>query len=146
MKILTNIAIANLKLDQYSKAYLTSDSGKGFARVDSAAGMFFLVLDKVEQVSDGYKLYFRLGNPQTCVYNGFTAKLRWGKKYDDQDKSITKEDWEKSLKSSDMSFQNKLMPGQWTSFEISISPAQPEDIEYIEVKIQAEQISLQRAS
>lgn len=146
MTILTNVAIANLKLDQYSKAvFNASNSGKGFARLDSSTGMFFLILEKTEQFSDGYKLYFRLGNPQTCIYSGFNVKLRWGAKYNDQDKTISKEDWEKSLKNSDMSFQNILIPGQWTSFEIAISPAKPEEIEYVEIKIQAEQISMQKA-
>ena len=146
MKILTSIAIANLKLDQYSKAvFNASDSGKGFARLDSSTGMFFLILDKTEPFSDGYKLYFRLGNPQNCIYSGYNIKMRWGNKYNDQDKTISKEDWEKSLKSSELSFQNMLIPGQWTGFEIAISPAKPEEIEYVEIKVQAEQISMQKS-
>ncbi|NSW91566.1 MAG: DUF3251 domain-containing protein [Firmicutes bacterium] len=146
MKILTDIAITKLKLDQFSKAvFNASDSGKGFARLDSSTGMFFLILDKTEQFSDGYKLYFRVGNPQNCVYNGYNIKIRWGKKYNREDKTVSYEDWEKSLKSSDLSFQNILIPGQWSNFEVMISPAKPEEIEYIEVKIQAEQISMQKS-
>ena len=61
VKILTDLTINKLKLDQYSKAvFNAADASKGFARLDSSTGMFFLILDKTEQFSDGYKLFFRL--------------------------------------------------------------------------------------
>jgi hypothetical protein len=38
-----------------------------------------------------------------------------------------------------------LIPGQWCSFDVAISPAKSEDIQYVEVKVQAEQISMQKS-
>lgn len=146
VKILTDLTINKLKLDQYSKAvFNAADAGKGFARLDSSTGMFFLILDKTEQFSDGYKLFFRLGNPQNCVYNGCKVLIRWGQKYDRENKDLSYEDWEKSLKSSELSLQDILIPGQWCSFDVAISPAKSEDIQYVEVKVQAEQISMQKS-
>ncbi|HOJ11831.1 MAG TPA: DUF3251 domain-containing protein [Clostridiales bacterium] len=146
VKILTDLAINKLRLDQYSKAvFNAADSSKGFARLDSSTGMFFLILDKTEQFSDGYKLYFRLGNPQNCVYNGCKVKIRWGQKYDRENEDVSYEDWEKSLKSSELSIKDMLIPGQWCSFDVAISPAKSEDVQYVELKIQAEQISMQKS-
>lgn len=146
VKIFTDLAISKLKLDQYSKAvFNASDTGKGFARLDSSTGMFFLILDKTEQFSDGYKLFFRLGNPQNCVYNGCKVKIRWGQKYDRENENLSYEDWEKSLKSSELSLENMLIPGQWHNFDVAISPAKSEDIQYVEIKVQTEQISMQKS-
>ena len=134
MKTLTDIAITKLMLEQFNKAVFSiSDAGKGFARVDTTTGMFFLMLDKAEQVEDGYKLSFRLGNPQNCVYNGCKLEVKWGKKYDREDDSVTREEWEKSLNSMNYTISSLLRPGQWSNFEITISPAKSEeDVKYLE--------------
>jgi len=146
LKVLTSLAIANLKLDQYSKAvFNAADSAKGFARIDTSTGMFFLILDQVEALTDGYKLYFRIGNPQNCVYSGYNIKIRWGQKYNEQDTTISKEEWDKSLQSEDLTFQDLLIPGKWTSFDITLSSAKKEEIEYVEIKVQAERISMQKS-
>jgi len=147
MKALTDIAITKLMLEQFNKAvFNVADSGKGFARVDTSTGMFFLILDKSEQVGEGYKLNFRLGNPQNCVYNGCKLKVRWGKKYDREDKSISYEDWEKTLGNAEHSISSILRPGEWSNFDITISPAKTEDTQYIEIKIQTDQIIMQKSS
>lgn len=146
VKILTELAINKLKMEQYTKAvFNAADAGKGFARVDSNTGMFFLILDKTESSSNGYKLYFRLGNPQNCVYSNPKILIRWGEKYDRENKDTSMEEWEKSLKNSEIILSDPLLPGQWSSFDITISPAKSEDIQYVEVKIQAEQISMQKS-
>jgi len=148
MKTLTDIAITKLMLEQFNKAVFSiSDAGKGFARVDTTTGMFFLMLDKAEQVEDGYKLSFRLGNPQNCVYNGCKLEVKWGKKYDREDDSVTREEWEKSLNSMNYTISSLLRPGQWSNFEITISPAKSEeDVQYIELKLQTSQIIMQKSS
>jgi len=147
LKVLTDLTVSKLKIDQYSKAVFNAqDSAKGFARVDSTTGMFFIILDNVEQNSNGYKLYFRVGNPQNCIYSGFNIKLRWGKKYNNEDKTMTYDEWDKSLKSNTYTFKNLLVPGQWTNFEVDISTENSDELQYIEVKIQAEQISMQKTS
>jgi len=148
VKTLTDIAITKLMLEQFNKAIFSiSDAGKGFARVDTTTGMFFLMLDKAEQIEDGYKLSFRLGNPQNCVYNGCKLEVKWGKKYDREDDSTTREEWEKSLNSSSYTISNLLRPGQWSNFEITISPAKSEeDVQYLEIELQTSQIILQKSS
>jgi cell division protein FtsB len=145
VKILTDLAINKLKLEQYSKAIFNPlDTNKGFARLDTSTGMFFLILDKTEQFESGYKLFFRLGNPQNCVYSGCKVAVKWGQKYDRENKELSHEDWEKSLKNNEVSIKEILIPGQWCSFDITFSPAKPEDIQYIELKVLAEQISMQK--
>jgi len=148
MKTLTDIAITKLMLEQFNKAVFSiSDAGKGFARVDTTTGMFFLMLDKAEQVEDGYKLSFRLGNPQNCVYNGCKLEVKWGKKYDREDDSVTREEWEKSLNSMNYTISSLLRPGQWSNFEITISPAKSEeDVQYLELKLHTSQIIMQKSS
>lgn len=148
VKTLTDIAITKLMLEQFNKAIFNiADAGKGFARVDTTTGMFFLMLDKAEQVDDGYKLSFRLGNPQNCVYNGCKLEVKWGKKYDREDDSTNREEWEKTLNSSNYTISNLLRPGQWSNFEITISPAKSEeDVQYLELKLQTSQIIMQKSS
>ena len=147
MKALTDIAISKLMLEQFNKAvFNVADSGKGFARVDTSTGMFFLILDKAWQNGEGCKLNFRLGNPQNCVYNGCKLEVKWGKKYNREDKSTTYEDWEKTLTSAKYAISDILRPGEWNNFDITISPAKIKDTEYIEIKIQTDQIIMQKSS
>lgn len=147
MKTLTDIAISKLMLEQFNKAvFNAADSGKGFARVDTSTGMFFLILDEVEQDGEGCKLNFRLGNPQNCVYNGCKLEVKWGKKYDREDKSTSYEDWEKTLTSTKHVISDILRPGEWNNFDITISSAKIEDAEYIEIKIQTDQVIMQKSS
>jgi len=147
IKTMTDLALTKLMLDQFNKAvFNVSESGKGFARIDTSTGMFFLILDKAELQGEGYKLYFRLGNPQNCVYNGCKLKVRWGVKYDREDKSINHDDWDKSLSSADFSVSNVLRPGEWTNFDIVISPAKAESAQYLEIKLQTDQIIMQKST
>lgn len=148
VKTLTDVAITKLMLEQFNKAVFDiSDAGKGFARVDTSTGMFFLMLDKSEQVDDGYKLSFRLGNPQNCVYNGCKLEVKWGKKYDRDDETTTREEWEKTLNTSNYTVPSILRPGQWSNFEITISPVKAEEeIQHLEIKLQTSQIIMQKSS
>lgn len=144
---LTDLGLIKLLMDQYKKAVFNlKDGTKGFARLDSSTGMFFLIMESSEKTREGHKVNFRLGNPQNCVFNGAKIDVRWGQKFDREDESTTQEKWENTLESKSFPISNILIPGEWSNFTITIPTNDVNLLEYIEIKIQAEQIIMQRSS
>ncbi len=53
-------------------------SEKGYQRIDTDNGYFLLAVEDVMPYLDGYKLFFRIGNPSSATYKGFTLKGEMG--------------------------------------------------------------------
>jgi len=90
----------------------------------------------------GFKLKFNFGHKppelptKENVKDGDVAKAffeTWPKE---------NEVWKKSLKHAEESYTDDLLPGTWTNIEAVLPQVKAEDIAYIEVGIQTDQISL----
>jgi hypothetical protein len=141
------IDIIKLKHDV---AYLDI-SEKGFSRIDTNIGPFFISLDDVKPFVNGYKFFLRIGNPYSVSFSSFEFEVEWGKKeppipsvkegelvedwskkYDEY--KISYSEWEMSLKNKNVSFSETLAAGTWNKVEMTISPAIKGELEHLKLK------------
>lgn len=134
------------RMEVDAKRYKTAKldpTSKGYTRLDTDGGYFFVALDGVNQYLDGYKLDLRIGNPAFVTYNGFKIKVRWGRPWDFKSPYA---EWEKTLKTKEVSFTEDLKPGEWNKVELVLSPAKSDEINFIELSMETDRISLLRPS
>lgn len=89
---------------------------------------------------DGYKVILNLGNPTTATYRNFKLKVKWGKEFDyEKDEP---EEWRKSLKETEKRFLDELKPASWNKVELVLTPAKSEEIKYIELSMETDEVML----
>jgi uncharacterized lipoprotein YehR (DUF1307 family) len=124
-----------------NKSITIDATSKGFQRLDTDLGPFLISVDGVTPYLNGHKLNLRIGNPSMCNFAGFTLKAKWGGAFN-QNGEVTYADWEKSLKSKEENFTERLEPGAWNKIEIVLAPAKPEQLEYIEIQMEVNHVLL----
>jgi len=133
--------ILTLQLKQASYDTVVLDPiEKGYGRLNSNSGFFFVSCEDAQPYLDGYKVIMNIGNPTTATYNGFKLKVKWGKQFVSKEMNYIV--WQKSLKTAEKKFTDKLMPASWNKIELILSPAKPEEVRYIEFSIETDQILL----
>jgi exonuclease VII small subunit len=126
-----------LKQIQHSSIIL-DPTQKVYQRIDTYAGPFYIVLDDVTPFPGGYKLKLRIGTPLCANFSGFKLFIRWGK----GQKSEKYVKWIKSLKYKEISYAEQLFAGRYTKVTLVLSPATIEEIEYMELSMETEAVSL----
>jgi hypothetical protein len=128
-----------LKQDRYDTCCL-DPTDKSYQRIDTNLGFFLIACEDVKKHIDGYKLLINIGNPLYLKYNGFKLKVTWGKKY--ISKEITYEKWKESLREKELNYTDIIYPGAWNKVEMIISPAKPNEIGYLNLSIQVNNVGL----
>jgi hypothetical protein len=123
---------------------------KGYGRIDSNSGFFFVSVHKAEPYLDGFRLVLAIGNPSGVSYNGFKLKVAWSKDLPQTTEGESSEEYEKkfnqyeaSNKEKEYSFIETLHPGSWNTITLIISPASAEELKNATVEsLETDQISL----
>jgi hypothetical protein len=115
-----------------------SEPGK-FQRLDTNNGTLLISLKDAQPYLNGYKINFNVGNPSSATYNGFKAKLRWGKALSD---GMDYGEWQKSLHDKEMTFVESLSPGTWNRIIVHLAPATSEELGTLQLSITTDTISL----
>lgn len=140
----TRMARFQVEKDRYNKVYLDTSS-KGFQRLDTNCGTFWVMLEDVEPYTNGYKFVLSIGNPYYAVFSGVKTRARWGQAFEakasEKDMSAY-EAWEKTLKEKEETITNELRPGTWNKMTVILAPAKQEDLAYIEFSMTVEQVKL----
>ncbi len=126
-------------------------TSKGYAYVPSNVGKLLVSCEGAESYLDGQKLILLIGNPFAMSFSGFTMKVRYGTRPPDATKDVSESqnqrtEWEKTLKSKDVSFTETLTPGAWTKVELILSPSKPEEVAYIDFQVATNQVSLRKVT
>ena len=140
----TRMARFQVEKDRYSKVYLDTSS-KGFQRLDTNCGTFWVMLDNVEPYSNGYKFVLSIGNPYYAIFSGMKTLARWGPAFDGNvsEKDVSAyEAWEKTLKEKEGTVTHALRPGTWNKMTVILAPAKQEDLAYVEFSMTVEQVKL----
>lgn len=140
----TRMARFQVEKDRYSKVYLDTSS-KGFQRLDTNCGTFWVMLENVEPYPDGYKLVLSIGNPYYAIFSGMKTLARWGPAFDGNvsEKDVSAyEAWEKTLKEKEETMTSELRPGTWNKMTLILAPAKQEDLAYVEFSMTVEQVKL----
>lgn len=132
---------------------------KGWASVETNVGRLLVRCDTEAAVQylDGHKINLVIGNPLSMNCTGFKLAVRFGprppvyKAPDDGTDFSSKEfaswqsnykSWEKSLKKQQFSFTETLPSGAWTKIDMVLSPSKPEEVGYIDLIMQIDQVVL----
>lgn len=125
LKLRSDQFLAGLEGPQESVWFDPQDDKK-YQPVRGPAGPILVILEKVEPYLDGFTVHLRLGNPTAAGYSGFTADIKWGRKFVlDKDADYYKLT-EKKIEAKDY-----LAPGSWTTVKFNVGPATPEQIRRI---------------
>jgi len=104
-----------------------STEDKGYYIAQTKYGSFAVVCENVTPYLDGYKAQLSVGNLTNARFNGAKIGLHWGKDYNN---------------SKDMSVTNSFLPGRYTTVEVILTPAKPEDIKTFSVTLEFVQVAL----
>ena len=129
-------------LDLYTLKHaeaIFSPSSKGYALLNSNVGSFVVALDRITPYANGYKLMFRVGNPNLMRIESPVVTVRWGRALGDHENYL---DWEKTLKSQEVKVSNPLLPGVWNKVSLVISPATSEETGFIGLSLKVDEIIL----
>ena len=73
-------AALDSSINKYKSCVFTKNF-KGFKRVDTDLGYFFISLAGISQRQNNYTLHLNIGNPSMFEIPGFTLKVKWGKAF-----------------------------------------------------------------
>jgi hypothetical protein len=154
--------VTNLRQAFYGeKSAVLDPASKGYGTVTTDKGIFLFAVDGAEPFLDGHKIILRVGNPMNMTFSGFKLKVRYGKRspeipsFEPGDTNSAavfqkwwddKQVWEKKIRKTDISFTETLQPGAWTRIDFTLKETKPEDVAYLEVGIDTDQISLRKAA
>ena len=121
-----------IKIDLFSK---------DFQAVNTNSGIFLVSVDSVKQEGAGYKFGLKIGNISPADYTGFKLRLRWGKEWTPQlFKTLT--EWRNSLQGLEYSFNGKLPASSWTTVDLTVTPAEWEQLRYAELEMDVASVEL----
>jgi hypothetical protein len=103
-------------------------ANKGYDAIQTKFGTFLVSCNNITPYLDGYKVHVGIGNLTTANFNGATISFSW-KKHKHQ---------------KEVSFTNVFSPGVWTTVELEMTPAQPEDIKSFFMSFKFNQIGLRK--
>ena len=133
-------AALDSSINKYKSCIFTRNS-KGFQRVDTDLGYFFISLAGISERQNNCTLHLNIDNPSMSEISGFILQLKWGKAFNPSG-SVTHDDWIKSLQSKDEHFTEHLKPGRWNKIEISLGTVLAEELEYITIGMVVDNILL----
>jgi hypothetical protein len=154
------IYIQNLQptLNQFSQELLSNveqrvDAGTGkvivlnpisktFSKIVTNTGTFLISVQKVQKLTEGYRLYLHIGNPNAVTCSGLKLTLSWGKKWDPSFVKPSYEEWRHSLVGGEFSYPGDLPSGAWTEIAVDLNPASYDQLEYIECQMDINAIKM----
>ncbi len=125
LKLQSDQFMASLEGPQESVWFDPQDDKK-YQAVRGPAGPILVILEKVEPYLDGFTVHVRLGNPTSAGYSGFTADVKWGRKF-----VLGKDDDYYKLAEKKIEAKDYLAPGSWTTVKFNVAPATPEQMRRI---------------
>jgi hypothetical protein len=109
-----DLAFLKIQVNNMSNGFANvSTEEKGYAIAQTKYGSFVVRCKNVTPYLDGYKVQIGIGNLTTAQFTGAKIHLVWGKDF---------------INRKDMSVTNKFPPGRYTTIEVVLTPAKPEDI------------------
>jgi hypothetical protein len=126
-----------LKYKQDRQDSVTLDlSERSYQRIDTDNGFFLISAEQAVPYLNGYKIVLKIGNPLSVSYSGFTAKIKWAKKYDyNQYAAESYDAWQKSVQEKEVSFTDDLERGTWNKIELIVTPATAEQLGYVNLSL-----------
>ncbi len=104
-----------------------------FKVVTTQSGRFFIRLDEVEPLSNGFRVTLAVGNPYGVAFTDTKVTLAWNRK--EPTDFLKYGEWLKTKRSQEFSSSTELQPESWTKIPVVLSDTKPDQLGYIEVKL-----------
>jgi hypothetical protein len=124
------------------KVIVLNPISKNFSKIVTNTGTFLISVQKVQKLTDGYRLYLHIGNPNAVTCSGLKLTLSWGKKWDPTFVKPSYEEWRASLVGAEFSYPGDLPSGAWTEVAVDLKPASYDQLEYIECRMDINAIKM----
>ena len=138
--------------EKFADKYVAVSLGEsGYAAIDTGQGIVLVSCDNVETYLNGVRLHLRFGNPLTMAFSGGTIKFKLGSKppgiaaLSGSNGTSEENQWESSLTKKEVSFTDRLAPGYWTPVTVTVSDFDVKGLQYMEVAMSPNVISLMTA-
>jgi hypothetical protein len=128
---LDNIAAESVVLDPTSQK---------FGVLTTMSGRFFIRLDQIEPLGDGYRITLAVGNPYEATFIGLKVGLDWNRKMP-SDFSKYRE-WLKGRRSLEVNEGPELRAGSWTTIPLVLHDTKADQLGYLEVKLSTSGVKL----
>lgn len=126
-----------------NKIVVLSSVEKDFKKIETNVGNFFIAVQRIEALDNGYRLHLSIGNPYYAEFSGFKIRLFWGEKLDEKS-MLSYNDWRKTLKGAEFTFKSRIKRGKWNNFYIDINDVVSRQLEYLEFKMEVLSVELEQ--
>src|SRR5437660_7322103 len=137
----------------HDKTVMIDVSTPEYQCIDTNTGKFLISCDNVQPYAQGQKLTFRIGNPNLVTFSGFKLHAKWGRRAptypaDNQQPNAVgtwqtaTARWRQSLHDKDIESTIELKPGIWNTVQFVVSPATPEELDYLALSMTTDRVSL----
>ncbi len=122
------------KLDSIAAESVVLDpASQKFGVLTTMSGRFFIRLDRIEPLDDGYRVTVAVGNPYEATFIDVKLAIEWNRKMP-TDFSKYK-DWFKARRTQEFSQTSELRPGSWTTIPLVLADTKADQLGYLEVKL-----------
>jgi hypothetical protein len=116
----------------------------GYDRLTTSLGTFLISCDNAQAYLNGYRLRLRIGNVTSGTYFSPEVAIKWmAGRYDDLLEGAGDSTSGKVGRTT-VQLTTDLMPGSWTPIDVVLAPATAEQLNYIEVRLSVDEVSLRR--
>lgn len=127
--------------NRYTTAIFDPRADQAYQRVDTVVGPVLVVLEDIQPFADGSRATLRIGNVTAATLSSCKLQLRWRAKAPSEAEAL--DAWvEKGEASKESSLTNQFAPGSWTRTRVTLPGVTPQDMDYVEVGIGLNEISL----
>lgn len=113
-----------------------SEKGQGYSVAHTNLGSLFVSLEHISKYADGYKVTFKIGNPNYAIFDKVKVTLYWGHPMPSENLL----DWVKSLRKNIQIINKPLIPGIWNKVEFILSPATAQETGYMSLSLEPNQV------
>lgn len=139
----------DFKVDSHmSSAAVISTEQQTYALARTEFGPFAVVCKAVSPYLDGYKVKLIIGNMTSANFSGAKFNISWGVPIPNWESKTFLEDFEKyqkSQKQKEFEVTNEFPGGTYTEIELSLTPANPDEIKNVSVGLSVKTISLRNS-
>ncbi len=139
---LQKLKVDVLILKQPKNSVSIDIGSKEYQLVETNVGPLLVALRDVKPYLNGQKLTIALGNPWFTSYSGAEFKLTWAKTLEFGKPDFDYEEWKKTKQEKTVKITNTLSSGSWNPVEIVLTPATPDQLGYLNLEINLDQLSL----
>lgn len=113
-------------------AILDPAGGDGYSKIDTNLAPILLTFQDSAPVGDGTKIKLQVGNMTSATLAGIKLKINYNVRAPVDRDALS--EWSKSTRTIDVTLTDRLYPGTWTAVSASLPGIKPDQLGFIAVK------------